>query len=475
MTPYELVLKHYTFPFDLYMFQSEDVNVLAPLPRTGLYYEPGLGKTATSTVCALHHKLNGAEVVVVLMPPIIITTWARWLAKVTHKDGRPLKVLAYQGSPKQRELMCLDGVDFILMSMQIFKRDYDRLWLNLSEKRVHVILDEAQCIKDVGTQNYKRYRDFVETQSHQLLTGTPLNQPLDAYAYIKLIAPGTYQNLSQFERIHVKARDFFDKPTEFQNLDLLAENMKINASRKTKEDVLTELPECIIVPLEYELEPKHMKLYRQLATEQLLKLPDGGKIDATQASALYHAIGQLVMQWHYFGQDDSLKSAGYDLIEEVLEELGDKKLIVFANYRRTNAEISRRFNCPSVWGEVTAKAKQEALDRFMNDPKCRLINMAPNAGGVGVDGLQHVCADVLYIEPPITPAQWTQSLSRAHRGGQTRAVTVRMAQAVGTVQQHLVRSLSRKEALVNPLQGSRAMIQAALFGEEEVATTRLAA
>ena len=40
-----------------------------------------------------------------------------------------------------------------------------------------------------------------------------------------------------------------------------------------------------------------------------------------------------------------------------------------------------------------------------------------------------------------------------------------MAVALGTIQQERVRSLSDKEALVNPLQGSKAELRAALFGE----------
>lgn len=463
-TPYQEVQRHFVLPFPLYPFQVEAVDDLAPLTNSGVYFEPGLGKTATATVCALHHLLHGSDQVVVTMPPIIIPNWARWLRSIRRADGRPLRVTEYRGTPAKRAAMSLDG-DFILMSMDIFKRDNKRLCDDLSSRRIHVILDEAQCIKDVSTGNHKIYRSFVETQSHQLLTGTPLNAPLDGYAYIRLVAPGTYQNLAQFERIHVKARDFFDKPTEYQNLDLLQTNMQINAVRKTKEDVLPDLPECIVTHLEYDLDSRHLKLYRQLASEQLLKLPDGGKIDATQASALYHALGQIIMQWHYFGQDEALKSAGYDLIDEVLDELGDKKLIVFANYQRTNAEIQRRFRCPGLWGQVSAGAKQLALDTFINEPTCRLITMNPRAGGVGVDGMQHVCADVLYVEPPITPTHWVQSLSRAHRTGQTKAVTVRMGQAAGTIQKHLISTLTAKEAVVNPLQGSRAMLQEALFGE----------
>lgn len=457
MTPHDLVLQHYDFPFPLYPFQVEAVNALAPLPRTGLYLEPGLGKTVVATMCALYKHLQGVEVTIGLMPPLLVTQWGRWLSRITRRGEPPLRVTQYQGTPAQRKAASFDA-DFVLMGTQIFKRDISRIQDELADKQLHVFLDEAHCIKDVSTAIYHQYRDFVEDCSHQLLTGTPLNTPVDAYAYIRLVSPGIYRNLLHFNEVHVVAEDIFHKPCEFANLDLLAENLLVNSVRKTKEDVLLDLPECVVADIEYDLDRKHYELYKRLASEKMLHWKDGEKLDATQVTALYHALGQIVCQWHHFGQDEGLKSRAYYLIEEILEELGSKKLIVFSNYTRTNAEIVRRFKCPGIWGEVPPKQKQRNLNQFLDDDKCRLIAMHPVAAGQGVDGCQHVCTDVLYVEPPITPSHWVQSLSRVHREGQRKSVTVRMGVARGTLQRHIVNQLTDKEQLIMPVQGSKAYL-----------------
>lgn len=463
--PVDLVKAAFITPFDLYPFQGDAVTRLAPLPRSALYWEPGLGKTAGATHCMLYKMaIDEIDVSVILLPPILIDLWARWLAKITRADGTPLKVVIYRGSPAQRNQIRFDGSEIVLMSIQIFKKDIERIERETSGRRCHVVVDEAHCLKDVGTGNYKTLRDFAADKSLQLLTGTPLNSPGDAYAYVKLLSPSIYRNLKQFELIHVGERDFFNNVSKWSNLDLLQQNLMHNADRKTKEEVLLDLPECTIMPIHYELDPKHLKLYRKMVDEQLLKLPDGDKIDLTQSTALYHALGQIVMQWHYFGQDPELKSAGYTLIEQVLDELGDKKLIVFANYQRTNQEIVRRYNCSGVWGEISPTNKQRAIDRFIDDPKCRIITLQPTSGGVGIDGLQHVCADIIYVEPPVAVTHLTQSLSRVHRDGQREAVTVRLGLATGTVQHMRVKALTAKEALVNPLQMSRARLRDALYG-----------
>ena len=78
----------YELPFTLRPFQVDAVNYLAPLTRTGLYLEPGLGKTVVCTVCALYKRITGqTEITIGIMPPLLVTQWARWLAKVKPKKG----------------------------------------------------------------------------------------------------------------------------------------------------------------------------------------------------------------------------------------------------------------------------------------------------------------------------------------------------------------------------------------------------
>ena len=489
MTPTELVLQHYRLPFDLRQFQIEDTNTLSVLPRSGLYLEPGLGKTAVSTCCALYKLIIGeASRVMVIMPPLLIVQWARWLNSIEAIDGSKFKILRYEGDVKHRAKLSFDA-DFILLGIQIFKIDKERILKEANDLDIFVILDEAQCVKDVGSGNYQAYRHYIETQyvsddavfnallepenckKHQLLTGTPLNFPEDSYAYIKLVTPHIYRNLLHFHNEHVVSFDVRNKPKEYKNLDVLKANLVLNASRRTKEEVLSELPECVVGEIEYELDSKHYALYKELADSKMLLLPGGDKIDATNASALYYALGQIVCQWSHFGRNEKLKAKIYSLIEEVLGELGDKKLIVFSNFRRTNEEVVRRFGFPGIWGEIPDKEKARGLAKFLDDPKCRGIAMHPSSGGVGVDGFQHVCTDILYTEPPVTPAHWVQSLSRVHRSGQAKSVTVRMGVAKGTIQRHLINRLSEKEALVNPVQGSesyltREQVRKIVFGLE---------
>lgn len=450
---YEAVRAAYTLPFDPYPYQGDTIEELGPLPRAGLYLDPGTGKTFCSTVVALHNKITRGAQTIVAMPPILLVGWEKFLRQISPK----LRITVYRGSPKQRLEMDL-GADFVLMSTVIFKKDFDRLDKHFRGKPVTLIVDEATSVKNISSDNHKMVHNFVLNHdcALMLLTGTPLTTPADAYAYIKLIAPGTYRNLGQFEKIHIEERDFFDKPVKWRHLDVLAKNMLINAKRVIKEHVLDQLPPVTYTPMFYELEPKHLKLYNKLAEEQLLLLKDGGKIDATNSSALYNNLQQIVLNYAHFAQEPGARPAGYDLLDEVLDELGDRKLMVISNYRLTNralTEYLRPHNAVAVFGDIAPAQKDRNLKRFEEDPACRVLVGQPTSVGYGVDGLQAVCSDLLFMESPIVPRDFEQTLARLYRDGQAFNVHCRIAVANQTLQVRLHKSLLDKDDLVTRVQG----------------------
>jgi SNF2 family DNA or RNA helicase len=135
--------------------QSDAVNELAPLDRTGLYLEPGLGKTAVSTFCALYKLIMGqAETVLAIMPPLLVDQWAAWLSKIKRKEGKQPTIHKYAGPPAKRKEIGFK-TDFMLSGVQLFKQDIERFNDELGGKNIHVILDEAQCIKNVDSNNYQ--------------------------------------------------------------------------------------------------------------------------------------------------------------------------------------------------------------------------------------------------------------------------------------------------------------------------------
>lgn len=461
MTPYELVKQHYKLPFELYPFQVDIMNDLALNERAGYYMAVGTGKTITSISAALYKlHLKHVKRVVCVMPPVLLVNWERNIQRIPG-----VSVVRYQGSPKVRSEINLD-VQFILVGYQIFKKDYAYLSSKL-EDTVLLLLDEGQAVKNIGSDTYKKVRDFSITNQLAILTGTPLTTPNDGYAYVNLISPGTYRSFHQFSNIHTSKTDFFGNVVEWRNLDLLRENMELNSRFITQAEAIKDLPEITYNPIFYDLDPGHAKLYRKLADEQLLRLDDGKKIDVTNTSALIHALSQIPMNAEHFS-GGALKSTGLDLLDELMAELGTDKLVVFTQYRMTNKRLldyCARYNAVGVYGEITGPQKQANIDRFVQDPTCRMIIMQQSAGGVGVDGLQTVCNTVLFLEMGYTSTGFEQAVARVLRTGQTKPVTVHLAVAVGTIQKKTLDVVLQKDTVLGVVQKGAGGLRAAIYGE----------
>ena len=471
MTPYKTVRERYAFPFELHSTQIAGVDELCKYPRVGYFFETGTGKSSCSTHQALFYKIqHNIQQWIIVMPPILLEQWDGWLRSVRDlKTGKALSVTIYQGSPTQRAALPLT-TSFILMSPGMLKNDFKQLHAIFEGKDLGVIVDEAHSIKNVASDTHKAVALMSENRPLMLLTGTPINKPMDAYAYIKLVAPGTYRNKRQFERMHVAEMDEWGAPKTWANPDVLAENMKIHTGQLLLKDLRKDMKEPLFTTIRYKLAPAHMKLYERIAEERLVEFEDGREIDAISANALRSALQQVVINWKEF--DESGKDpAVLDLIETVLDEIGEQKLVVAAHFIRTNRYLLSaltKYKAVAIYGEVSKPDKQKALKTFINDKTCRVILLQPSSAGYGIDGLQHVCKDMVVVEAPTTPAPFKQVVARLERTGQhaNNVVHVRVAVASGTVQVGLFKNLLDNDELANKIQGGYKTLREGIYGVE---------
>lgn len=448
-------------PFQLWPFQNGVVDNLAYLDRAGLYLDVGMGKTITSAAIALFKmRIGMISQVVVIAPPILITNWVRTLSQI---EG--VEPVAYRGTPKQRSKIELDG-KWVVAGYQIFKRDHDRFMELSHTKRVLAIADEAQALKNVGTDNYKKFRDFTAGHSIMLLTGTPISTPVDGYAMVKMVSPQIYKTYHQFCSIHVEKYDFFDRPEKFMNLDLLYQNLETNAVRILKQDVMEDLPKMNYNVIEYDLDPKHYKLYKQVAESEMVRLSNGDMMDFANASALFQNLNQLVCNAEFYSEG-AVDSTIFELIQETLDEIGDKKLVIYTYYRRTSEAVFNRMKDtgldPALVYGGTSNHQRE-IDKFISSAKCRVMVLAVPAGGAGVDGLQTVCHEGLFIELPSRAVPFHQSTGRLLRGGQKFPVNMRIALAKGTLQMRMWQLVLENDSLANMCVRGLKDIRDAVYG-----------
>ena len=453
MKPLDTVLKQVTLPFDrLRPYQEEDVNTFALYDHCAPFLDLGLGKTIEAILIASYKLIIGEfKHCIVLIPAALTRQWYDTI------KGMGPSVTLYAGPPAKRKKLSL-GTDFIIMSFQIFQRDYDVLkdidaYFIVDEATVlcnHTnliwrMLNGAEIVKHVKVSGRLKPEKQVITyprinRGSCLLTATPINKPLDAYGLIETKTPGVYSSFGQFERVHVKSVDFFGSPKEYQNLDLLKQNLMINAVRRLASDYL-DLPPLVLKLVKYDLSSKHLSMYRKVLRERVMMSTDGELINAQQVMKLYHWAQRLVLNPEYGGYEK--EPVGLDILDSIVSSVN--KFLCFGNYTITNKKIKKRYDIGAVYGEETPTKQQDYIAEFKTG-SLKGLTCHSKSGGYGLD--LPMCQHVVFPELPVTPRDFIQSCGRCHRSGQTKTVFAVVLIAMGTIQETLMRKFFDKDDLM---------------------------
>jgi len=448
--------------FALSPIQVADVEQFSQWRVSCNFYETGSGKTVCSTVISL---MAGHSLTIVTVPPILITPWGRWLNKVSER------VVLFRGKPKDRAAMDLTKARWIVVSHALFRDEFARLLAEfMSRPSAELIVDEAHAIKNIESKLFKKVEVMAQDKSLQLLTGTPISKPLDAYSYIRLKTPKMYRSFQQFENLYVGERDFFGRVEAYQDLPTMAEHFAMQTITRTKFDIHGYDNPPNYPDGSYELADDHMRLYEQLVDEQMLQFSDGQKIDASSATKLYHALQQLVVNFDYFSNDPKKKSAAYDYLDLTIEQtqcekLDKSKLIVWTNYKMTSASVlkyllDKGINAVAAYGDSNA---EKAVESFMNNPNTRVLVAQYQSAGMGLNP-QEVCWEAFFMELSTVPIYMRQALGRIDRMGQQHLPTQRLAVAQGTIQALLLEKLLRNDDYAVEVEITKESLRKSLLG-----------
>ena len=468
--------------------QVEDINTLASMGRALGDLPVGFGKTGISTYSSM---MLEPDVTVIVMPPILQVQWKKWLESIPGDVGR---VLIYSGTPKERKGFDLSHYRWICISYGILRNDFERLSKAFSSIRLHTIVDECQEMKSYKSKLYECVKELTEGRTIFQLSGTPVSWPGDIYSYVKLHSPEVYRTNAQFEAIHVAKRDFFDKPTEWRELDLMQKNFSMRRVYRSKEEVHSDLPKANYIPIYYDLDPEHMALYKELMTVQLLELGDGTKIDASTAQTLYHNAQQIITSWGYFASDPTKVSRVFELIDEICNEIGidqlveerallglgpASKLILWTAYTRTSGEVQSYMDRKlSEYTHAVGKKRvskqlysmaaysgadsKKSVAAFLDDPLCVSLVANPASAGAGLNP-QGVCNECIFVETPTRTIKFVQAAGRIDRKGQRFNPNIRLFIARGTIQETLLKNLLSNDDEVVRASGTATSIRELIF------------
>jgi hypothetical protein len=425
-----------------------------------------------------------APAALVICPTSLVTNWLREAARFTPH----LRTLDLTGPHRAEKFSQRSEYDLLITSYALLRRDIE---LYRAEEFSLVILDEAQHIKNRGSQNAQSAK-ALRARHRLILTGTPLeNSVLDLWSLYDFLLPGYLGTAAEFRERYETP---LTKAPQPKLMKRLRHRVRPFFLRRTKKEVLTELPPKLEYPTLCELTHEQREVYRAVLAQgrrdvfehsdkagrtsgrdrlavltTLLRLRQvcchldllpkvkgrSEKLESGEADSDLHpsSFTLLPSSGRTWKEPSAKMDRTFELIDEAID--GGHRVLLFSQFVRVlhllRDEANRR-ELRFCYLDGQTVERQAEVDRFQNDSGIPLFFISLKAGGTG---LNLTGADtVIHFDPWWNPAVEEQATSRAHRMGQSHSVQSYKLIAAGTVEEKIQALQARKRELFEASVGS---------------------
>ncbi|MDA1014350.1 MAG: DEAD/DEAH box helicase [Planctomycetota bacterium] len=438
-----------TFHAELRDYQLEGFHWLCRLAEWGvgacLADDMGLGKTIQALAVIVHRAAEGPTLVVA--PTSVCFNWIH----EAERFAPTLNVRQFGPGDRDAFFKDLGPRDLVVTSYGLLDRERKRL------SGVHwqtVVLDEAQAIKNLNTNRSKAAMSL--TADYRIaLTGTPMENHLgELWNLYQFLNPGLLGSVEQFQQRYMLPIERDGESTAKQRLKRLIQPFIL---RRTKAQVLEELPPRTEVTLSVELSDEEAAFYEALRQSAIKKLASANDSQGRHVRILAEItrLRQACCHPDLITENSGISSSKLSLFGETIEELLDNghQALVFSQFvghlTILREELDRRgVTYLYLDGSTPAAERRRQVEAFQNGAgDVFLISL--RAGGLG---LNLTAADyVLHMDPWWNPAVEDQASDRAHRIGQHRPVTIYRFVTRGTIEERIVELHATKRDLADSL------------------------
>ncbi len=384
----------------------------------------------------------------VVVPKSLVFNWLNEAGRFTPQ----LKILDHTGADRTREIEHFAEYDVILTTYGTLRRDA----VHFKDARFdYLILDESQAIKNSDTESAKAAR-LLHGDYRLALSGTPIENHLgELWSLFEFLNPGMLGSASVFR---LSERELANPDAEARKL--IAGALRPFILRRTKEQVAADLPPKTEQTLYCELEGPQRRLYNELRDHYRNALLGAIERDGLSRSKIQvlEALLRLRQAACHPGLIDSARtsesSAKLDMLLPQLDEVLDEghKVLVFSQFTSMLAILRARLdqgNLPYEYLDGQTRNREQPVERFQNDPGCKLFLISMKAGGLG---LNLTAAEYVFLlDPWWNPAVEAQAIDRAHRIGQTRHVFAYRIIAKDTVEEKVLELQNTKRDLADAI------------------------
>jgi SNF2 family DNA or RNA helicase len=405
--------------------------------RAILADDPGLGKTRQALLAARGRTL-------IISPAMLRRTWQqeqeRWAPElditwVSYSD------LCHRVADKAGRLSKV---------MPLPRPQYRQAWDT-------VICDEAHYLKGRATAWTRAVLWLAERCNRlYLLTGTPVpNWAHEIYMPLRLLHPKAHEVRSYWRWVETWFNIWKPEWGGHKVLGLKkgvtweafvrGNRLHTDLLRRTREQVLPDLPPLTETTLELEMTLSQAKLYRSLKKDYLAWTDSGHEVSAWSAGGLHTKLMQITTGPEVL---DPMARPGCKAgaVEQLLEERRHQPTVIFTHFRATAEFLwgvahGLGIAVGIVTGGHGPAAREGVLEQFRTGEITVLVGTLDTLA----EGLTLTQADTcILVEHSWRPSRNEQAMRRLHRIGQSRPVTVIHLVTAGTVDVGMQSLLSKK-------------------------------
>lgn len=405
--------------------------------------EQGLGKTIESLSLLRLHPAKMLPAVIVV-PTTVKLQWMREIHRICGNGSEFLTQVIQSGKEK-----AMPGFKIYIVTFDMLKKD--DIFEYVPEIKT-IIIDECQRIKNHLSDRAKAVQRIVKKTDNVIpMSGTPIkNNAGEYFTVLNLVAPTRFPNYQRYLDNYCDAYDsgWGTKVGGLKDAQRFHDDTKDIIIRRTKAEVLKDLPELDRKFYHVELDKKHNKAYAA-ALEELDDLFYSEASEFEKGSATIAIMSKLR---HITGV--SKVSECVDFVTEFLLS-SDRKITVFVHHQDVAQLLENQlakwcadggYGKPlSLHSGLNGDQRAHLVEQFKSSDS-RILIASTLAAGEGLN-LQF-CSDAIILERQWNPANEEQAEARFHRFGQLNAVSITYMIASGTIDEYFTELAETKRSIV---------------------------
>ena len=397
--------------------------------------EMGLGKTL-QTLMFIDGLYDEVKNILIVAPVSIISNW---VSEINHFTDLPVNVYYGEGRTlKDKD----ENTKISITSYGVLKREFHDA-LGEMEWDI-VVFDEIQKLKNASSLGAHAARN-LNSKFRLALTGTPVENHF-----------GEFHNIIDLTLPGIWGERFWRKHQSQEDLSLAKKIVRPFILRRTKKQVLSELPDKVETPVLLNLSEDEQAFY----TNNLLAIKDAMTNDKSiQQFNILQFILKLrqlcLWQSHNGG---AIHSTKIDFLVDNLKQIHEEghKALIFSQFTSYLDLIQSRLHdqgwkISRIDGSLSLKKRDQELEKFQNDESDFFL-ISLKAGGFGLNLTK---ANYIFLmDPWWNPAVENQAIDRAHRIGQTKNVIVYRPIIKDSIEEKVLLLQEKKKQLFTDLMGS---------------------